>query len=128
MKRVFTLQTIISAAAIFFLGIKPLMAQPGVSPYYKAPASYAGKTFVVPAGTTFEGRIQSTIGSSVSKQGTPFIITIPSPVLANGSDVLIPAGSEVLGEVVQAVPANAVPVEKVPHQKKKNRLENYACK
>jgi len=118
MKRTFKPNKILFASAIAYLCIKPLFAQPGVSPYYKAPASYAGKTFIVPAGTTFEGRIESTIGSSVSKQGTPFIISISSPVLANGSDVLIPAGATVLGEVIQAVPANAVPVTKVPHQKK----------
>lgn len=118
MKRTFEFKKIILAPAITFVCIQPLFAQPGVSPYYKAPASYAGKTFLVPAGTTFEGRIESTIGSSVSKQGTPFIITISSPVLTNGADVLIPAGATVLGEVVQAVPANAVPVTKIPHQKK----------
>ena len=35
----------------------------------------SGRTVVIPAGTTFEGRIESTIGSSVSKQGQSFTIT-----------------------------------------------------
>jgi hypothetical protein len=118
MKNTFQFKKMILTTAIFCFCIQPSFAQPGVSPYYKAPDSYAGKTFVVPAGTTFEGLIESTIGSTVSKQGTPFIITISSPVLANGSDVLIPAGATVLGEVIQAIPAHAVPVTKVPHQKK----------
>lgn len=117
MNRILRLRRIIFTTAIACMCINPLCAQPGVSPYYKAPASYAGKTFIVPAGTTFEGLIQSTIGSSVSKQGTPFIIDVLSPVLANGSDVLIPAGATVLGEVIQAVPAN-----KVPHAKKEKPI------
>ncbi len=102
--------------------------QPGVSPYYRAETSYAGKTFVIPAGTTFEGRIETTISSTGSKQGTPFTISISSPLLSNGSDVLIPAGATVLGEVVQAIPANAVPVTKIPNQKKENRWENCVYK
>jgi hypothetical protein len=72
-----------------------------------------GKTVLIPAGTTIEGRIDSTIGSKVSRQGEKFTITISSPVLANGSEVLIPAGSQVMGEVVEAVPSG-----KVPHPKK----------
>lgn len=112
-----------SLALVVLLFIQPTLAQPGVSPYYKAPDSLAGRTIVIPAGTTFEGRIESTIGSSVSKQGERFIITLSSPLLANGSDVLIPAGAEVLGEVVQAIPA-----KDVPHAKKKNRLVNCGCK
>ncbi len=73
----------------------------------------AGKTVLIPAGTTFEGRIDSTIGSKVSRQGEKFTVTISSPLLANGSEVLIPAGSQVLGEVVEAIPSG-----KVPHAKK----------
>jgi hypothetical protein len=79
---------------------------------YQAPSSLQGKTIVIPIGTTFEGRIDSTIGSSISRQGERFVISTSSPVLANGVDVLIPAGAEVMGEVVEAVPA-----KKVPHQK-----------
>lgn len=107
---------VVAAAFIILtmrLTICSAYAQPGVSPYYQVPEPYAGKIVVIPAGTTFEGRIGSTIGSSVSKQGERFTITLSSPVLANGSDVLIPAGAEVMGEVVQAVPAH-----QVPHKKK----------
>ena len=98
-------------------------AQPGVSPYYKGAESFAGKTFVVPAGTTFEGRIQSTIGSTVSKQGSPFTIIISSPILANSSDVLIPAGALITGEVVQAIPAKEVPHEKKEKSVGKLRIQ-----
>ena len=107
------LPAMIAAAALIALSLPAAFCQPGVSPYYKTPDSLAGKTVIIPAGTTFEGRIDITIGSSISRQGTSFIISLSSPVLANGTDVLIPAGAEVLGEVVQAVAAS-----NVPHKKK----------
>lgn len=97
-----------------------VFAQRGVSPYYEGAASYAGRTFVVPTGTTFEGRIESTIGSTVSKQGSIFTIRLTSPILANGSDVLIPAGALIEGEVVQAIPASEVP--HVKHEKSVGKL------
>lgn len=70
------------------------------------------KYIVLPAGTTFEGRIDSTIGSAASHSGERFTITIANPVLANGIDVLIPAGSQVIGEVVEAIPSRSLPHEK----------------
>jgi hypothetical protein len=95
-------------------------AQSGINTFYNPPAVISGKTVVIPAGTTFEGRIESTIGSSTSKQGERFVIEISSPVLANASDVLIPAGAEILGEVVEAIPANRVPHKK--HEKPPGKL------
>ncbi len=112
-QNVLHLSTILAAAMLIILSPPLAFGQPGVSPYYKTPDSLAGKTVIIPAGTTFEGRIDRTIGSSVSKQGTSFTISLSSPVLANGTDVLIPAGAQVLGEVVQAIPAS-----QVPHKKK----------
>jgi hypothetical protein len=89
------------------------LAQTGANAYFNPPTALSGKTVIIPVGTTFEGRIDTTIGSSVSKQGERFVIEITSPALANGSEVLIPAGSQILGEIVQAVPSN-----KVRHDKK----------
>ena len=119
MKNVFSGQKFLLVGASFCL-ICPAWAQPGMSPYYKAPESFAGRTIVIPTGTTFEGRIESTIGSTMSKQGERFTITISSPLLANGSDVLIPAGAEITGEVVQAIPASQVPHAK--HEKSVGKL------
>ncbi len=110
MKRLSQFKSLILSTLV---AVPASFAQPGVSPYYKAPDTLSGRTVVIPAGTTFEGRIGSTIGSSVSKQGESFRITLSSPLLTNGSDVLIPAGAEVMGEVVQAIPA-----KDVPHAKK----------
>ena len=104
------------------------LAQPGVSPYYQVPEPLSGRIVVIPAGTTFEGRIGSTIGSTTSKQGERFTITISSPVLANGSDVLIPSGAEVMGEVVQAVSAKQVPHKKKEKPPGKLRVQITALK
>lgn len=68
-----------------------------------------GKTVIIPIGVHFEGRIDHTIGSSVSKQGERFEVEVSSPVLANGTDVLIPAGSAIIGEVVECTPSSRLP-------------------
>ena len=68
-----------------------------------------GKTVIIPIGIDFEGRIDHTIGSAVSKQGEKFEVEVSSPVLANGTDVLIPAGSAVIGEVVECIPSARLP-------------------
>lgn len=77
--------------------------------YYRAPSSMHGKTVLLPIGTTLEGRIDTTIGSSASKQGQRFSIQMATPILANGTDVVIPAGSQIMGEVVEALPGSSLP-------------------
>lgn len=72
-------------------------------------ANSQAKTVIIPAGTTFEGRMDSTVSSRHSHQGDRFNIILSSPVLANGMDVVIPAGSQVVGEVVEALPAGDQP-------------------
>ncbi len=74
---------------------------------FRAPSSYQGKAVMLPIGTNFEGRIQSTIGSSASRPGDRFSVEISAPVLANGTDVLIPSGTEIIGEVVEAVSSSS---------------------
>jgi len=81
--------------------------------YHGANASaLSGKTVFLPAGTCFEGRLDTTIGSHVSHQGQTFLIAVSAPVLANGTEVIIPAGSQVMGEVVEAISS-----EHLPHKK-----------
>ena len=99
------------------LSITPAQAQqrtkrsdPGT--YYRPAASMAGKTIILPIGTTFEGRMSTSISSAESHAGQAFAIIMSSPVLANGTDVVIPAGSEVIGEVVEAIPSKAYPRKK----------------
>lgn len=79
---------------------------------YRAAHTMHGKTVIIPIGVHFEGRIDHTIGSSCSKPGERFEVEVSSPVLANGTDVLIPAGSVVIGEVVECISSS-----KLPHQK-----------
>ncbi|MBX9692361.1 MAG: hypothetical protein K2Z81_08260 [Cyanobacteria bacterium] len=76
--------------------------------YYRNPTSLQGKTVLIPAGSHFEGRLNDTI-SSHSRQGERFTIEITSPILANSTDVIIPSGSKIIGEVVEAIPSDKQP-------------------
>lgn len=96
---------------------------------YRAPSSFQGKSVVLPIGTSFEGRIQQTIGSSASRQGERFSVEISAPVLANGTEVLIPSGSEVFGEVVEAISSSSQPHDKnMPRPMGKLRVQLMSLK
>lgn len=100
-------RAILSLAAT--LALFSSMPLPSLAQGFEGASSLHGKTVMMPRGTTFEGRMDLTIGSSKSRQGQPFTISMSAPVLANGTDVLIPAGSQIVGEVVEAIPASDVP-------------------
>lgn len=85
--------------------------QSEMSSFYQRPDTMHGKTVLIPAGTTFEGRIDTTI-SSRGRTGQSFSIILASPLIANGVDVIIPAGAQVLGEVVEAIPSGDLPRKK----------------
>lgn len=72
--------------------------------FYRAPNTIHGKTVLLPMNSHFEGRMNETI-SSKTRQGQKFSIEITSPVLANATDVVIPNGSRIIGEVVEAIPS-----------------------
>jgi hypothetical protein len=72
--------------------------------FYRAPNTIHGKTVLIPMGSHFEGRMNETI-SSKTRQGQKFSIEVTSPVLANATDVVIPNGSRIIGEVVEAIPS-----------------------
>jgi len=101
-------------AAALLLVASPVPAQQPQPNYYSGSnaSSLPGKTVFLPAGTTFEGRLDKTIGSSASHQGQTFEIEVSSPVLANGTEVIIPGGSKVDGEVVEAIPSGRLPHKK----------------
>ncbi len=84
----------------------PATAQKSSDPekFYRAPNTIHGKSVIIPTGAHFEGRINETI-SSKSTQGQRFSIEITSPILANATDVVIPAGTKIMGEVVEAIPS-----------------------
>lgn len=56
---------------------------------------------VVPEGTMIRVRLMNDLSSTFSEKGEPFRSRVASDVLA-GSNVVIPAGSEISGQVVQA--------------------------
>lgn len=92
--------------------------------HYRPPSSLAGKSVLIPIGTTFEGRIDSSISSAKSHAGLRFAIIMSSPVLANGAEVIIPAGAQITGEVVEAIPASSLPRKKgMPPPRGKLRVQ-----
>jgi len=116
------------ALAVLLSGtlLSPVFAQKNRSgeKFYRPNSSMHGKTVLIPMGITFEGRIDSTIGSSVSRQGERFTVTLSAPLLGNGTDVLVPAGSQVIGEVVEAIPASSIPrVKGMPKPTGKLRVQ-----
>jgi hypothetical protein len=114
----------------FIAPVLPATAQHGQTKrtdpntYYRAPHSMAGKMIVLPIGTTFEGRINQNISSTRSHAGESFAVVLSAPVLSNGIDVIIPAGSQVIGEVVEAIPSHAQPHKKrMPKPRGKLRIQ-----
>ena len=63
-----------------------------------------GKVIVAPAGSRFEATLVSTISSGISRVGDIVTATVSTPLVI-GSDVVIPGGSQVIGQVVNAIPA-----------------------
>jgi len=97
---------------LFFLMLLSFLVNDVAYGQFQAPSTLQGKVIIIPVGTTFEGRIDTTIGSAISRQGERFVISMSSPLLANGVEVLIPAGSEVVGEIVEAIASKHVPRQK----------------
>ncbi len=98
------------ALTLSFLAFVPAQAQKAkdFEKYFRNPTSVTGKTVLVPAGSHFEGRLNDTI-SSHSPLGQRFSIEITSPVLANSTDVIIPSGAKIVGEVVEAISSDKQP-------------------
>lgn len=63
-----------------------------------------GKVVVAPAGSRFDATITTTISSGINRVGDIVNATVSSPLVV-GSDVVIPAGSAIIGQVTNAVPA-----------------------
>ncbi len=63
-----------------------------------------GKVIVAPAGSRFEASLVSTLSSGINRVGDVVTASVSSPLVV-GSDVVIPAGSQIVGQVVNAVPA-----------------------
>ncbi|HEY7097485.1 MAG TPA: hypothetical protein VH437_12225 [Terriglobales bacterium] len=57
----------------------------------------------LPAGTVISVRLSNAVGSKISSSGDQFSASVARPVEVDGKEV-IPAGAEVSGKVVEAVP------------------------
>ncbi len=63
-----------------------------------------GKVVVAPAGSRFDASLVTTLSSGINRVGDIVTASVSSPLVV-GSDVVIPAGSQVIGQVVNAIPA-----------------------
>jgi hypothetical protein len=64
---------------------------------------FASKQVTLPPGTAVTVRLSSAVGSKISASGDHFSAIVARPVEVNGK-VVLPAGAEALGKVVEAVP------------------------
>lgn len=63
-----------------------------------------GRVVVAPAGSRFDVTLATTLSSGINRVGDIVNATVSSP-LAVGSDIVAPAGSLIVGQVVNAIPA-----------------------
>ncbi len=63
-----------------------------------------GRVVVAPAGSRFDVALISTISSGINRVGDVVTASVSNPLII-GSDVVIPAGSQIIGQVVNAIPA-----------------------
>ena len=69
---------------------------------HKASSWFGIKPVTLPAGTILTVRLASGVGSKLSAKGDHFSATVATPVQVDGR-VVVPAGAEALGKVVEAV-------------------------
>jgi hypothetical protein len=70
---------------------------------HKASSWFGSKPVTLPAGTVLTVRLARAVGSKLSASGDHFSATVASPVEVDGK-VVLPAGADALGKVVEAVP------------------------
>lgn len=63
-----------------------------------------GRVVVAPAGSRFDATLISTLSSGINRVGDIVTATVSAPLII-GSDVVIPNGSQVIGQIVNAIPA-----------------------
>jgi hypothetical protein len=73
------------------------------APSSKSASLFGPKEVTLPAGTAVTVRLASAVGSKLSAKGEHFSAIVARPVEVNGK-VVLPAGVEALGKVVEAVP------------------------
>ena len=73
------------------------------APSSKSASLFGSKEVTLPAGTALTVRLASAVGSKRSAKGEHFSAIVARPVEVNDK-VVLPAGAEALGKVVEAVP------------------------
>jgi hypothetical protein len=73
------------------------------APSSKSASLFGSKEVTLPPGTAVTVRLASAVGSKLSAKGDHFSATVATPVQVDGK-VVVPAGAEALGRVVEAVP------------------------
>jgi hypothetical protein len=73
------------------------------APSTKSASLFGPKEVTLPAGTVLTVRLASAVGSKLSANGDHFSATVARPVEVDGK-VVVPAGTEALGKVAEAVP------------------------
>ncbi|OGI06060.1 MAG: hypothetical protein A3I68_02980 [Candidatus Melainabacteria bacterium RIFCSPLOWO2_02_FULL_35_15] len=63
-----------------------------------------GRVVVAPAGSRFDATLISTLSSGINRVGDIVTASVSSPLVV-GSDVVIPPGSQIIGQVVNSIPA-----------------------
>ena len=63
-----------------------------------------GRVVVAPAGSRFDATLSSPLSSGINRVGDVVTANVSSPLVV-GSDVVIPPGSQIIGQVVNAIPA-----------------------
>jgi hypothetical protein len=67
------------------------------------PHIFGSKQVTVPAGSVVTVRLARAVGSKLNTDGDHFSATVAKPVKVDGQ-VVVPAGAEALGKVIEAVP------------------------
>ena len=86
---------------------EPAREEPRPEPREETPEPPRTTTVTVPAGTVFDVEFTKTLASNTSAPGESFRARVAHDVTEDG-EVVIPAGSEILGEVTEAVPTRKV--------------------
>ena len=63
-----------------------------------------GRVVVAPAGSRFDASIVTTLSSEINRIGDIVTASVSNPLVV-GSDVVLPAGSQIIGQVVNVIPA-----------------------
>ena len=96
------LAILISLFAFLWMSVACSSAPTGETAQSLSSSLGGAKQVIVPAGTVVTVRLGNAVGSELSANGDKFRATVASPIEVDGT-VLVPAGVEAAGRVVEAV-------------------------